>query len=84
MPHLNFSQQLENKKSIKISSTNFHEASTIQNIKVLYAFILIFFVFDISKEKSKLRKRNHCIEQDRDKMSLADFIYYLPESNPMK
>ncbi|XP_048045001.1 transcription factor TFIIIB component B'' homolog isoform X3 [Megalobrama amblycephala] len=35
-------------------------------------------------EKCKLRKRNHCIELDRDKMSLADFIYYLPESNPMK
>ncbi|KAK7173497.1 hypothetical protein R3I93_003346 [Phoxinus phoxinus] len=35
------------------------------------------------EKKSKRHKQEHCIELDRDKMSLADFIYYLPESNPM-
>ncbi|XP_067294392.1 transcription factor TFIIIB component B'' homolog isoform X2 [Pseudorasbora parva] len=34
-------------------------------------------------KKSRRHKQEHCIELDRDKMSLADFIYYLPESNPM-
>ncbi|XP_059405258.1 transcription factor TFIIIB component B'' homolog [Carassius carassius] len=36
------------------------------------------------EKKSRQHKREHCIEPDRDKMTLADFIYYLPESNPMK
>ncbi|KAL1274816.1 hypothetical protein QQF64_027630 [Cirrhinus molitorella] len=36
------------------------------------------------EKKSRRSKREHCIEPDRDKMTLADFIYYLPESNPMK
>lgn len=34
-------------------------------------------------KKRRRHKQEHCIELDRDKMSLADFIYYLPESNPM-
>ncbi|XP_043096757.1 transcription factor TFIIIB component B'' homolog isoform X2 [Puntigrus tetrazona] len=34
--------------------------------------------------KSRRHKREHCNEPDRDKMTLGDFIYYLPESNPMK
>ncbi|KAI2664467.1 hypothetical protein H4Q32_002684 [Labeo rohita] len=36
------------------------------------------------EKKSRRSKREHCIEPDHDKMTLADFIYYLPESNPMK
>ncbi|XDV20352.1 hypothetical protein PO909_025699 [Leuciscus waleckii] len=36
-----------------------------------------------TEKKSRRHKQEHCIELDRDKMSLADFIYYLPESNPM-
>ncbi|XP_077087626.1 uncharacterized protein bdp1 isoform X3 [Siphateles boraxobius] len=36
-----------------------------------------------TEKKSRRHKHEHCIELDRDKMSLADFIYYLPESNPM-
>ncbi|XP_026067124.1 uncharacterized protein LOC113049195 isoform X4 [Carassius auratus] len=36
------------------------------------------------EKKSRRHKREHCIEPDRDKMTLGDFIYYLPESNPMK
>lgn len=50
-------------------------------MKILNSF---FFFFGNSKEKkSRRHKQEHCIELDRDKMSLADFIYYLPESNPM-
>uniref|UniRef100_A0A8C1M6U6 Uncharacterized protein n=1 Tax=Cyprinus carpio TaxID=7962 RepID=A0A8C1M6U6_CYPCA len=36
------------------------------------------------EKKSRLHKREHCIEPDHEKMTLAGFIYYLPESNPMK
>ncbi|XP_016333076.1 sialidase-like [Sinocyclocheilus anshuiensis] len=36
------------------------------------------------EKKSRRHKREHCIEPDRDKITLADFIYYLPELNPMK
>ncbi|XP_052413804.1 transcription factor TFIIIB component B'' homolog isoform X3 [Carassius gibelio] len=36
------------------------------------------------EKKSRRHKREQCIEPDRDKMTLGDFIYYLPESNPMK
>ncbi|XP_016305020.1 transcription factor TFIIIB component B'' homolog [Sinocyclocheilus anshuiensis] len=36
------------------------------------------------EKKSRQPKCEHGFEPDRDKMTLADFIYYLPESNPMK
>ncbi|KAF4113014.1 transcription factor TFIIIB component B'' homolog isoform X2 [Onychostoma macrolepis] len=37
-----------------------------------------------TEKKSRQHKHEHCIEPDHDKMTLADFIYYLPEANPMK
>lgn len=53
-------------------------------MKILNSYMQTFFFFGNSKEKkSRRHKQEHCIELDRDKMSLADFIYYLPESNPM-
>ncbi|XP_059403153.1 transcription factor TFIIIB component B'' homolog [Carassius carassius] len=36
------------------------------------------------EKKSRRPKCEHGFEADHDKMTLADFIYYLPESNPMK
>ncbi|XP_021332287.1 uncharacterized protein bdp1 isoform X3 [Danio rerio] len=40
-----------------------------------------------SKERMQRRgrhKREHVYEMDPDKMTLADFIYYIPDTNPMK
>ncbi|XP_052448202.1 transcription factor TFIIIB component B'' homolog isoform X2 [Carassius gibelio] len=36
------------------------------------------------EKKSRRPKCEHDFEADHDKMTLADFIYYLPDSNPMK